>query len=110
MLEFEPINGSISVPELVPNPSTVMDNFKSDSRKSSRTASPAPTPGSTDSPVPTPGTAASPATTVDSKQEDSEGVIEVNDKDAATTETKKVAAAEDEAKTKPDEEVGVFFY
>ncbi|XP_038047464.1 chromodomain-helicase-DNA-binding protein 4-like isoform X2 [Patiria miniata] len=106
VLEFEPINGSISVPELVPNPGSVLDNFKSDSRKSSRTASPAPTPASTDSPVPTPlaTAAASPATTVDSsKPEDMEaGTSEQKEKDSAA-EAKTTSEADKET-SEPDKE------
>ncbi|XP_022104217.1 chromodomain-helicase-DNA-binding protein 5-like isoform X2 [Acanthaster planci] len=106
VLEFEPINGSISIPELVPNPSSVLDNFKSDSRKSSRTASPAPTPASSDSPIPTPATAASPAaaapspaTTVDSKPEETEaGSGEQKEKDAAATKEKPDAESKKEEK------------
>ncbi|XP_071841131.1 chromodomain-helicase-DNA-binding protein 5-like isoform X4 [Apostichopus japonicus] len=56
VMEFEPINGSISMPELLPHPgavSAINPNSKPQSKQSSRTASPAPPPTTAAGPTPT---------------------------------------------------------
>ncbi|XP_072036512.1 chromodomain-helicase-DNA-binding protein 5-like isoform X3 [Amphiura filiformis] len=104
VMEFEPINGSISLPELMPSglpEHLVNQGKKSDSRKSSRNTSPAPTPVA-GSPAPTP-MAGSPDPSVDSKASDEkekasekDGKDETEGKDEKTAEeTKDKDAKED---------------
>ena len=107
-MEFEPINGSISLPELMPSglpEHLINEKKKGDSRKSSRNTSPAPTPR-TASPAPTP-TAASPAPSVDSKASDDKD-SKASDKDGKVAEKEEKTDGKDEAAA-ADEKVGIAF-
>ncbi|XP_072175310.1 chromodomain-helicase-DNA-binding protein 4-like isoform X2 [Diadema setosum] len=82
VLEFEPINGSVSLPELI----SQLTGKGTSSKGSSRTSSP----------IPTPARVASPASTVDSKTSDAEA------KAAAASNGEAAAAKQAEAETKTE--------
>nr|XP_054768903.1 chromodomain-helicase-DNA-binding protein Mi-2 homolog isoform X3 [Lytechinus pictus] len=86
VLEFEPINGSVSLPELI----SQLTGKGSSSKGSSRTSSPIPTPARVDSP----------ASTVDSKTSD------LDTKAAKTLEGETKSEKTDETKTEPEKAEG----